>query len=445
MKPLNYRFERRHVDVEDLMLRFAFDATCMMVFGLDTNCLSSELPVIPFAEAVENSFDCSGFRIPCQKQAKQWAKGPYEVYELSTHEKAHISEDVLAQILVHIFIAKFKDAKVAKARSTIRLHLAESVYFTIVGESTAKAVWDKLCANYENKSASNKVYLMKKLFDLCMKEGGTVSGHLNEFNIIFSQLTLQGLNFDEEIKCIFLLCNLPLSWDKFCTAISNSAPNINLMYNDVVGSLVMKEIRRKSLEPAKQGDAYVASGKGQRGHTQNCAKSKDCKNSCSKSRGSLRNGHLKKDCYAWQRDRKKLTEEKSDNDVKGKGKIEELNVVESPKSVDMHGVLSPSDVLVFTADFSADALVEEDASFDQNWVIDSGASFHVTPHREWFSTSAHTRGIVNLGDAYELDIHGVEDIKLVLHNGTEFVLRDVKHVPKLAKIPIIILNISSIQ
>ncbi|MCO5570966.1 hypothetical protein L7F22_024696 [Adiantum nelumboides] len=76
---------------------------------------------------------------------------------------------------------KFLDAK---ARSTIRLHLAESVYFTIVGESTAKEVWDKLCANYENKSASNKVYLMKKLFDLRMKEGGTVLSHLNKFNII---------------------------------------------------------------------------------------------------------------------------------------------------------------------------------------------------------------------------------------------------------------------
>ncbi|MCO5596719.1 hypothetical protein L7F22_050787 [Adiantum nelumboides] len=63
---------------------------------------------------------------------------------------------------------------------------------------------------------------MKKLFDLCMKEEGTISTHINEFNIIFTQLTTQGLVFDEEIKYIFLLCNLPLSWDTFCIAISNS-------------------------------------------------------------------------------------------------------------------------------------------------------------------------------------------------------------------------------
>ena len=60
--------------------------------------------------------------------------------------------------------------------------------FTIVGEPTAKAVWDKLCANYESKSASNKVYLMKKLFDMCMKEGTNVTTHLNDFNVIFTQL-----------------------------------------------------------------------------------------------------------------------------------------------------------------------------------------------------------------------------------------------------------------
>ena len=74
----------------------------------------------------------------------------------------------------------------AKARSTLRLHLAEWVYFTIVGKPTAKAVWDKLCANYESKSASNKVYLMKKLFDMRMKEGTNVTTYLNDFNVIFT-------------------------------------------------------------------------------------------------------------------------------------------------------------------------------------------------------------------------------------------------------------------
>ena len=53
-----------------------------------------------------------------------------------------------------------------KAKATIRLHLAESIFFTIMGHKTTKELWDSLCATWESKSASNKVFLMKKLFRL---------------------------------------------------------------------------------------------------------------------------------------------------------------------------------------------------------------------------------------------------------------------------------------
>ncbi|MCO5594951.1 hypothetical protein L7F22_048988 [Adiantum nelumboides] len=54
--------------------------------------------------------------MPHQKQASQWIAAPYEVDKLSTNEKAHMSEDILAQIPAHIFIAKFKDAEVTTSR-----------------------------------------------------------------------------------------------------------------------------------------------------------------------------------------------------------------------------------------------------------------------------------------------------------------------------------------
>ncbi|MCO5580858.1 hypothetical protein L7F22_034731 [Adiantum nelumboides] len=135
----------------------------------------------------------------------------------------------------------------------------QDVLIQKVGERTARDEWDKLCSIYENKSAINKVFLIKKLFDLCMKEEGIIFTHINEFNIIFTQLTTQGLVFDEEIKCIFLLCSLPSSSDTFCTAINNSALGTGLVYNDVLGSLFAEEIHRKSLKGKKDGDAYVAS------------------------------------------------------------------------------------------------------------------------------------------------------------------------------------------
>ncbi|MCO5573039.1 hypothetical protein L7F22_026804 [Adiantum nelumboides] len=181
---------------------------------------------------------------------------------------------------------------------------------------------------------------MKQLFDLCMREEGTISTHINVFNIIFTQLTTQGLVFDEEIKCIFLLCNLFLSWDTFYIAISNSMLGIGLVYNDVLGSLLTKEICKKSLEGKKESDAYVASDR-QRGCTQSCAKSKDRGRSRSKSWGSMHNvecynchkkRHVKKDCRKWQQSKKDKQSgetsksQKYDDSNKGKVKLEEINV-----------------------------------------------------------------------------------------------------------------------
>ncbi|MCO5572717.1 hypothetical protein L7F22_026476 [Adiantum nelumboides] len=136
----------------------------------------------------------------------------------------------------------------ARARVTIRLHLGESIFFTIMDKTTAFELWDSLCSAWDGKSASNKVFLMKKLMRLSMKEGSNVSSHLNEFNALYSQLTSKGLNFDDEMKAIFLLCSLLASWDTFNTAISNSTHGGKLAFGDFTSALLTKEIRRANDE-----------------------------------------------------------------------------------------------------------------------------------------------------------------------------------------------------
>ena len=53
---------------------------------------------------------------------------------------------------------------------------------------------------YEKPSTSNKVFLMKHLFNMKMIEGGPIADHLNECNIVTSKLSSMGINFDEEIN-----------------------------------------------------------------------------------------------------------------------------------------------------------------------------------------------------------------------------------------------------
>ena len=79
-----------------------------------------------------------------------------------------------------------------KAITTIFQYLAKNVYFNVSEEKMEKILWQKLHDLYEKNATSNKVFLMKRLYNLKMKEGASVAENLNEFNIITSQLASAG-------------------------------------------------------------------------------------------------------------------------------------------------------------------------------------------------------------------------------------------------------------
>ena len=113
------------------------------------------------------------------------------------------------------------------------------MYFNVKETKTSFELWKKLCDDlYEKKSVALQVYWLKQLVDLKMKEGTTMSNHLNEFNTIFSQLSLQEIKFDDSVKAIFLLVMSPKSWDIFHTAVSNCVLVICLTSANVECSLL---------------------------------------------------------------------------------------------------------------------------------------------------------------------------------------------------------------
>ncbi|KAK3021161.1 hypothetical protein RJ639_047102 [Escallonia herrerae] len=52
---------------------------------------------------------------------------------------------------------------------------------------------------YEKPYVLNKVFLMKRLFNMRMSENGSVVGYLNDLNNVTNQLESVGINFDDEI------------------------------------------------------------------------------------------------------------------------------------------------------------------------------------------------------------------------------------------------------
>ena len=62
-----------------------------------------------------------------------------------------------------------------QALGVIRLTLSRNVAFNIVKEKTTAGLMAALSSMYEKPSASNKVHLMRRLFNLRMTEGASVA------------------------------------------------------------------------------------------------------------------------------------------------------------------------------------------------------------------------------------------------------------------------------
>ena len=129
----------------------------------------------------------------------------------------------------------------------IWLSLAALVAFNILKENTTKEMMDALAKLYEKPLVFNKVFLMKRLFNMKMSEGGFVADHLNEFNTITNQLSSVKVDFDDEVGALLILCSLPKSWNVLVMAVSNSISGSNtLKFDDVDGVILSEKMRRKS-------------------------------------------------------------------------------------------------------------------------------------------------------------------------------------------------------
>ena len=99
---------------------------------------------------------------------------------------------------------------------------------------------------------------------------------------------------------------------------------------------------------------------------------------------------------------------------KGKGldkkkgvKIEEVNVTHNK---DSDGDKTSSDI--FYTNFDPMFLTTKDGYAMSDWILDFGASLHVSPDREWFTTYVATKDFVRLGNDQTCPILGIGDDQL---------------------------------
>ena len=119
---------------------------------------------------------------------------------------------------------------------------------------------EKLGTLYQSKSLVNKLFLWKKLYNLRMKDGDSVTEHLNAFNTVVSQPSSVDIKISDEDKCISLLCSLLDSWDSLVISIGSNTTTLN--FDDIVSTLLSEEMRRRNME-GQNGDALSVRGRSQ--------------------------------------------------------------------------------------------------------------------------------------------------------------------------------------
>ncbi|KAJ4700747.1 Retrovirus-related Pol polyprotein from transposon TNT 1-94 [Melia azedarach] len=292
-----------------------------------------------------------------------------------------------------------------KAHSTIMLCLADDIITEVAEEETAQGLWVKLEGLYMTKSLTNKLLLKQRLFSLRMQEGMPLRDHLDQLNTILLELRNIDVKVEDEDAALILLVSLPLSYENFVQSFIVGKDTMSL--EEVRSSFHTRELRHKATGTGADNQAAGLVASGSYGHG-NSGKKKfkkpvskgpkpnDVCNYCKEK------GHWKSDCPKKKRQQDKPT---------GTAAVADTN--------------SEEDIAL---------VADEHTDHNDVWILDSGASYHICPRREWFTTYEQVDGgNISMANSSVCKAVGIGSIKIRTHDGKFCTLNDVRHVPLMTK------------
>ena len=301
----------------------------------------------------------------------------------------------------------------------IRQWVGDNVLNHVVNETNAKTLWNKLETLYASRTGNNKLFLLKQAMHLTYKENKSVLDHLNEFQGCFDQLSSMGINFEEEVLSLWLLNTLPESWETFRVTLASAAPKGGMTMELVKSGILNEEMRRRTQGATSNMEAFVAENRGRSQKRSDDRNNKGRSRSKSKSKYKDlvchfcgKTGHIKKYCFKWKK------ENKVSNYMKDKKNVND--------NIDSVNVASSNDLLVVCTSYNEVNI----SSHETTWVLDSGASHHVTSRRDFFSSyTPGDYGVVKMGNDGFAKVVGTGTICLQTNTGFKLILHQVRHVP----------------
>ena len=103
------------------------------------------------------------------------------------------------------------------------------------------------------------MYLIRRLYNLQMKESNSVQVHLNEYESLSSQISSQGTTIEDELRTMILMSSLPSSWETFVITVCNASTTA-IKYSEVTSVILTEAAQRKSFVKDSADEAYVVQG-----------------------------------------------------------------------------------------------------------------------------------------------------------------------------------------
>ena len=245
-----------------------------------------------------------------------------------------------------------------KAKSIIVLGVTPPMLHHLVGQATAKQMWDKLATQCRKKDLATRLGLYQQLFNSRLVDADSVDKHLSTMSNIRSQMADIGKPIDDEMAAVALLMSVPQDqprWEMWLHSVT--AAGNDLTWDGVAASMraeanLQQQRDRVQANTATAAAYFVAIKGKQRPFCTHCNK----------------RGHIKDTC--WQLHPNLRTEHKEEHN---------FNFVDT--GAENNGADSAVALLSHTSRQGSTT----SPTISGLWHVDSGASGHLTGDRTWFT------------------------------------------------------------
>jgi hypothetical protein len=327
----------------------------------------------------------------------------------------------------------------AKAKRVIFDSVKDNIMPVLTSLMTTKDCYDTLVNLYEKTTPNQKRILKNKLKYLKMEKGESVSSFCSKIAQIRDQLLVTGVTVEDDDLVQAIFDGLPPSWDTFLASVNGreTQPNFERLWHDC-----LQEEGRMTTRSGPSTEENVAlAAKTRRGKKTSSQKNFHKNFQKDKFKGTFKGkgfdmskvkcfncnkmGHFAKDCRSKKKDYHKgkhhastAEEEESGKKTSGSPKKQE-NIKEYYLVSALSGHLTT----------------------DRNsWLVDSGASKHMTGYKNILSDFRKKSSSVQvqLGDNSCHEIKGIGSTSLQLESGSIIHVDEILYVPGLKKKPVIL-------